>query len=88
VTRSAPPIVDSVNSVNARLLNAAGDVRFAINAQAAPQTLKDLESVTWNEDKDTRDIDKSDPKRTHWSDALRYYIHERHPIGGSSMRIT
>jgi len=88
VTRSAPPIVDSVNSVNARLLNAAGDVRFAINSQAAPQTLKDLESVTWNEDKDTRDIDKSDPKRTHWSDALRYYIHERHPIGGSSMRIT
>jgi hypothetical protein len=86
VTRSAPAIVDSVNSVNARMLNAAGAVRFAINEQAAPQTLRDLESVTWVEDKDIRDIDKSDAKRTHWSDALRYYIHERHPIGGSSMR--
>ena len=88
VTRSAPAIVDSVNSVNARMLNASGTVRFAINETAAPQTLRDLESVTWVEDKDTRDIDKSDQKRTHWSDALRYYIHERHPIGGGSMRIT
>ena len=88
VTRSAPPIVDSVNSVNARMLNAAGAVRFAINSTAAPQTLRDLESVAWNEDKDHRDIDKADAKRTHWSDALRYYIHERHPIGGSMMRIT
>lgn len=88
VTRAAPPIVDSVNSVNARMLNAAGAVRFAIDGKAAPQTLKDLESVSWNEDKDTRDIDKADAKRTHWSDALRYYVHERHPIGGSTMRIT
>jgi hypothetical protein len=67
VTRSAPAIVDSVNSVNARMLNAAGAVRFAINEQAAPQTLRDLESVNWVEDKDIRDIDKSDAKRTHWS---------------------
>jgi hypothetical protein len=88
VQRSAPPIVDSVNSVNARMMNAAGAIRFAINAKAAPQTLRDLESVAWIEDKATRDIDKSDQKRTHWSDALRYYIHECHPIGGQSMRIT
>ena len=88
VTRSAPPIVDSVNSVNARMLNAAGAVRFAINSTAAPQTLRDLESVAWNEDKDHRDIDKADAKRTHWSDALRYSSHERHPIGVSMMRIT
>ena len=85
VVRKAPPIIDSVNSVNARMLNAAGDVRFAINAKAAPQTVRDLESVAWHEDKSTRDIDKSDLLRTHWSDALRYYIHEKHPIGGAKM---
>ena len=33
---------------------------LAINAKAAPQTLRDLESVAWNEDKDHRDIDKAD----------------------------
>ena len=87
VARSAPSIVDSVNSVNARLLNAAGEVRFAINGEAAPQTLRDLEGVAWNDSKESRDIDKSDMRRTHWSDALRYYIHERHPVGGA-MRIT
>lgn len=85
VARSAPPIVDSVNSVNARMLNAAGDVRFAINPKLAPQTLRDLESVAWDEDKGERQIDKSDLKRGHWYDALRYYIHERHPIGGAKM---
>lgn len=85
VTRAAPPIVDSVNSVNARLRNAFGEVRFCINAKAAPQTLKDFEAVAWDTDKDVRDIDKSDGKRTHWSDALRYYIHERHPIGGAKL---
>lgn len=88
VARSAPPIVDSVNSVNARLMNAAGECRFALNPQAAPQTLRDLEAVAWDTDKDTRDIDKSDPKRTHWTDGLRYYIHERFPIGGSRMTST
>jgi len=88
VARSAPPVVDSVNSVNTRMLNAAGVVRFAINERTAPQTLRDLESVSWNEDKDIRDIDKSDQKRTHWSDALRYYVHERFPVGGSTMRIS
>jgi hypothetical protein len=27
-----------------------------------------------------RKIDKSDGRRTHWVDAIRYYVHERHPI--------
>ena len=87
VARSAPPVVDSTNSVNARLCNAAGDVRFAIDPQAAPQTLMDLEGVAWIEDHATREIDKSDHRRTHWSDALRYYLHERFPIGGNNMKV-
>jgi len=88
VARSAPPVVDSTNSVNTRLCNAAGDVRFAIDADAAPQTLLDLEGVAWIEESATREIDKSDSKRTHWSDALRYYLHERFPIGGNNMKVT
>jgi hypothetical protein len=87
VARSAPPVVDSTNSVNARLCNAAGDVRFALDAQSAPQTLLDLEGVAWIEEHATREIDKSDSRRTHWSDALRYYLHERFPIGGNNMKV-
>lgn len=85
VARCAPAVVDSVNSVNARMLSASGDVRFAINPKAAPQTLRDLESVAWDDEKGERQIDKSDLKRGHWYDALRYYIHEKHPIGGAKM---
>jgi hypothetical protein len=87
VAKSAPLVVDSSNSVNARLCNAAGEVRFAMDAAVAPQLLMDLEGVAWIEDHATREIDKSDSKRTHWSDALRYYLHERFPIGGNNMRV-
>jgi hypothetical protein len=85
VPRSKPPIIDSVNSVNTRMQSADGTVRFAISPKAAPQTLLDIEGVTWEEGPD-RDIDKSNDKRTHWLDALRYYIHEAHPLGGSIVR--
>ena len=88
VAKSAPLVVDSSNSVNARLCNAAGEVRFAIDASSAPQLLLDLEGVAWIEEHATREIDKSDTKRTHWSDALRYYVHERFPIGGNNMKVT
>ena len=88
VAKSAPLVVDSSNSVNARLCNAAGEVRFAIDASSAPQLLLDLEGVAWIEEHTTREIDKSDSKRTHWSDALRYYVHERFPIGGNNMKVT
>jgi hypothetical protein len=80
VPRAKPPVIDSVNSVNTRMQSADGTVRFAISAKAQ-QTLLDIEGVTW-EDGPDRDIDKSNDKRTHWLDALRYYVHEAHPLGG------
>lgn len=82
VPRVAPPVIDSANSVNARMENASGLVRFAIDPKKAPQTVLDLESVCWQEGKPDRQIDKDDEARTHWGDALRYYTHEKHPIGG------
>lgn len=77
-----PPVIDSVNSTNTRLQSADGTVRFALNPQKAPQTRKDFEGVQWDEEKTERQIDKSDLDRGHWCDAVRYYIHERHPLGG------
>lgn len=83
VCRRAPPVIDSANSVNARMLNARGEVRFAIDPVAAPQTVLDLEGVVWEEENQERVIDKSDLGRTHWADALRYYVHDKHPLGGA-----
>lgn len=87
VGRRAPPIVDSVNSVNSRLCSASGICRVAIHPTAAPQTVRDFEGVVWKEDKPDRDIDKSDLLRTHWTDAFRYHIHEAHPYGASASRV-
>lgn len=83
VGREQPGVVDSVNSTNTRMLAADGAVRFALNPQLAPQTLLDLEGVAWEQQRtNERHIDKSDDDRTHWSDAVRYYVHERFPLGG------
>lgn len=86
VPRAAPGVVDSANSVCARMENAAGLVRFAINPSLAPCTVRDFESVAWHEDKAERKIDKSDLRRTHWSDSVRYYVHHRHEMGGTVTR--
>lgn len=83
VGRSAPDIVDSVNALNTRMRASDGTVRLALDARKARQTKLDLESVVWDEKKADRAIDKGDKERTHWFDALRYYIAEEHPIGGS-----
>ena len=84
VGRRAPSVIDSVNAVNTRLQTASGDVRIAVNAARCEHLVKDFEGVVWDESKQTREIDKGDSRRTHWVDALRYYIAEEHPIDGVS----
>lgn len=84
---AAPSVIDSVNSVNTRLSKADGMVRFAINGALAEETKKDLEGVVWDPEKTEREMFKDDMLRTHWSDALRYYIHEKHPLGGAKLAV-
>lgn len=85
VARNAPGVVDSVNAVNTRLRSSDGTVRFALHPTDAPHTRRDFEGVVWDERKGERQVDKRDSRRTHWVDALRYYIAEEHPIGGAPM---
>jgi len=73
---SNPRVKDRVNCVNAMLHNHAGERRLHIDPRCK-QLILDFERVHWKADANGNplaDIDKSDPARTHVSDALGYMI--------------
>ena len=82
VGRSNPPERERVNAVNARLMSAAGIVRFAIDPTKAPKLVQDLEGVSLLEGGSGELDKKRDPTLTHISDAFGYYIATRYPTGG------
>ena len=76
VPSSNPSVKDRVNCVNAMLLNQAGERRLIVDP-ACKQLILDFERVHWKADVNGNslpDIDKSDPARSHVSDALGYMI--------------
>jgi hypothetical protein len=76
VPGSNPPVKDPINCVNAMLHNHAGDHRLLIDPKCK-ELIKDLEQVCWKADphgNQLADLDKSDPMRTHASDAIGYLI--------------
>ena len=76
VPHANPPVKDRVNCVNAFFLNQAGERRLLIDPKCK-QLILDLERVHWKSDATGNSlavIDKSDPARTHLSDALGYMI--------------
>lgn len=81
--RSAnPPLKDRVNCVNARLRNHAGEVHLGIDSKCK-HLIEDLERVQWKSDANgnaLNELDKSDPKKTHVSDALGYMIEREFPM--------
>jgi len=82
VGRSNPPVKDRTNCVNAMLRNQAGFRRLLAHKRCQ-QLLKDLERVQWKTDANGNalaEIDKSDPARTHVSDALGYMIAKEFPM--------
>lgn len=72
-----PNVLDRVASVNAMLHNAAGEIRLTISRKCQ-HLIDDLENVAYCEHE--RVIDKSDPRRTHISDALGYLVNYRYPL--------
>jgi hypothetical protein len=73
---SNPRIRDRVNSVNHMLKTASGSCRMLIDPKCK-ELIKDLQQVKWARDRagnPTGDLDKSDPARTHVSDALGYLM--------------
>ncbi len=70
--RSNPAVRDRIGSVNARLMNAAGEVNLKVSPKC-DGLIEDLERVSYKEGSSV--IDKeSDSQRTHLSDALGYLI--------------
>jgi len=65
-----------VNSMNVMLCNQRGERKLIVHPECK-QLIKDFERVTWAVDGNGNllgDIDKSDPTRTHVSDALGYKV--------------
>lgn len=76
LSKANPAVKDRVNSVNAMLMSAAGEVRTYIDPSCG-ELVKDFLQLQWKKDSGgntTGQIDKSDAKRSHISDAFGYFI--------------
>ena len=76
VPRQNPTVKMRVNTVNAMLCNQRQERKLFIHPECK-QLIKDLERVTWAMDGNGNtmaQIDKSDPLRTHISDAVGYAL--------------
>ncbi|MBW2618822.1 MAG: phage terminase large subunit [Deltaproteobacteria bacterium] len=82
VPQANPPVKDRINAVSARLKNARGEVRLTIDPSCR-ELIADLESLRWVQSSQGGAlIDKGDPKRSHASDALGYFVARVYPIRG------
>jgi hypothetical protein len=82
VPSTNPPVKDRINCVNAMLRNQAGRQRLYIDSRCK-ELIKDFEQVCWKTDPNGNslaEVDKSNPMRTHASDALGYYIAREFPM--------
>ncbi|MEK9721891.1 MAG: hypothetical protein VW405_00220, partial [Rhodospirillaceae bacterium] len=75
--RADPGQKARVNAVTRRMETADGAVHFQIDP-SCKETIEDFESVKWLEGA-AHQLDKTDKRRSHWSDAVAYYLHERYP---------
>jgi Terminase large subunit, T4likevirus-type, N-terminal len=86
VPSSNPPVKDRINCVNALLRNHAGQHRMLVD-QSCKHLIKDFEQVCWKADphgNPLADLDKSDPMRTHASDAVGYLVAHQFPMRSPS----
>ncbi|MGI8959281.1 MAG: terminase large subunit domain-containing protein [Bryobacteraceae bacterium] len=84
VSSSNPPVKDRINCVNSRVCNSFGERRLFVDPRCW-QLIRDFEQVSWKTDWNGNSLlhlDKSDPMRTHVSDALGYYIAQEFPMRG------
>ena len=84
VASSHAAVKDRVNAVNS-MLHATDGVRRLLLDTGCNELRKDLQQVVWKADAAgnlTNDIDKSDRRRTHISDALGYLVEEEFGLKG------
>lgn len=87
LARSAhPPIVDSVNAVNAMLENAVGKTNLFV-CKRCKGVRTSIERTVWVENNpDTAVIDKSAGVE-HYSDGIRYLVEYRWPILAGTKKV-
>ncbi len=76
VRKENPSVKARVNAMNALMCNYHGELRLLVAPQCR-ELIKDLERVRWTGDAHGNllgNIDKSDPMRSHVSDALGYFV--------------
>lgn len=77
-----PVVKDRINCVNAKLRNYLGERSLLISSRCEELAV-DFEQVAWKADPHGNilsDLNKSDPMRTHLSDALGYYVAREFPM--------
>lgn len=89
VPTANPAVRDRTNTVNARLLNAAGERALFVDPRCR-ELIADLEQVVYKPGSSQLDKE-SDSARTHTSDALGYYLWNEfrpaEPVGERSQRL-
>jgi len=81
----APPISDSVNAVNRRLMTAAGEVSMFFHPRCIG-TIESMERTKWvDNNPDTATIDKKEGVE-HFSDGVRYSTEMLYPVLASTSR--
>ncbi len=81
IPSSNPGVKDRVNAVNL-LLQSKNESKGVEIDPRCKELIKDLETLVYKEGSRGVQIDKSDPARTHASDAFGYYVSGRFPIRG------
>ena len=85
---AAPLVVDRINAVNCKLMNANGEIGVIIHPRCK-KLIEDIEQTRWDEK--NRKLDHGNPSRglyrTHWSDAFGYLIHRKWPVTTYGNRI-
>jgi hypothetical protein len=85
IPRENPSVKDRTNCVNSSLRNQLGQHRLLIHPRCR-ELIRDLEQVGWKTDAQgnaSTELDKSDRRRTHVSDALGYMIASQFPMRSS-----
>jgi hypothetical protein len=82
VPRGNPPVMERVNAYNALLRSASGAVRYHLHPDCTGLA-EDLARTSFKPG--TRDIDKSDKQRTHYTDADGYRAVELYAVTGPSV---
>lgn len=80
IKESNPAERARVNAVNSRTRAASGDIRLIADPSHAPHVVRDLEGVRTIKGGSGEIDKKADPKLTHISDALGYYVEYRFPV--------